>query len=85
MRHQPAVASFAGQSKKAVLSASPKTLSPRRHWCWWTEAGFGYSHNGQPSVSVLRAAFPSMEKPTAGTVPLFQWWEVRGVTISLLL
>ena len=35
--------SFAWQSNKAVRSASPKTLPMRLHWCWCTEAGFGYT------------------------------------------
>ena len=40
LRHYPAMASFAWQNNKAVLSAPPKTLSPRLNWCLCTEAKF---------------------------------------------
>ena len=46
MRHEPAVASFAWQSNKAVFSASPKTLSLRLNWCQCTEAGFWPQEEG---------------------------------------
>ena len=40
-RHYPAVASFAWQSKKAVLSASLETLSPKLRQCQCTHASPG--------------------------------------------